>query len=575
MRFKKVADSFEELEKTSSNNKMMKLLSELFEETDKDDIDMVAYFCLGRIASEYEDIDMGVAEKMAMRAIAEAMDREDKEVKKSYNKKGDLGLVAEEFAKKNNKLKVKEVFDKLHEIAKASGKGSQEEKIKILAELLKKSSAKEARYIVRIVLGNLRMGVGGMTVLNALAMAYAGGKEDKKNLEHAYNICPDVGIIAKTAAKNGLKGIKKIDVKVGRPVKMMLAQRVKKIEDIIEKMPGEMAVEEKYDGERIQAHKTGKEIKLFSRKMDDVTHQFPDVVDQIKKNVKDRSFIIEGEVVAVDKKGNLLPFQELMPRRRKHDVEKYVKKIPVCYYLFDLLYKNGKNYIRKTYPKRYKALQSSIKKETKRLQMAKRIVTGKLEEMEEFFNKTIERGGEGVLVKSRGDDSVYRAGTRGWLWIKWKREYAKEMRDTFDLIVVGAFHGKGKRSGTYGSLLCAAYNKKEDVFETVTRLGAGFTDKQLEELPKKFRKMKVSHKPARLKIKKDKIKPDIWLEPEIVVEVLGAELTRSPVHTCAEKDGKGLALRFPRFVKYRKDKKPEQATTSKEIEQMWKKRKGG
>ena len=425
--------------------------------------------------------------------------------------------------------------------------------------------------MARIVLGTLRMGVGDMTVLDSLSITFTGTKANKKFLEHAFNICPDVGIIAKTIADKGLKGIDKICVAVGRPIKMMLAQRVADIETIREKMPEGIAAEEKYDGERIQAHFSKGKLVLFSRRMEAITNQFPDVCQQIKKNLKAKGFVVEGEAVAIDEKGNLLPFQRLMQRRRKYDVEAYVKKIPVCIYLFDLLYLNGKSYIREDYPKRHKALEKIVKKETKNLQIAKRIICDDIECIEEFFNKSLQRGCEGIIAKSTAKGSIYKPGTRGWLWIKWKREYSTELADTFDLVVVGAFAGRGKRSGTYGSLLCAAYNHKKDVFETVCKLGSGFTDEQLAELPKRFKKYRVNKKPARLVINKA-MKPDFWFEPKIVVEVLGAELTRSPIHSSSEKQGKGLALRFPRFKRYREDKKPEQATTSKEILDLYEKK---
>lgn len=564
MKFARMADVFKELEKVTSGNKMRNILADFFKKVPKKETAIAAYFATGRIASQYENVVIGLAEKMVVKSIAEASGRPEKDVKEAYTDKGDIGLTAEKFCSNGDSLSLKDVFKSLRKIAEMSGKGSQSDKIKGLAELLKKASALEARYIARLVLGTLRLGVGDMTVLDALSIAFTGSKEAKKKLEHAYNICPDVGEMAEIIAGKGMKGIKKINVKLGRPVRMMLAQRVKKIKAIKEKIPGKLDVEEKYDGERMQIHFNGKKIRVFSRRMDDITSQFPDVVKQVKKNIKSKKCVIEGECVAVDKNGNMLPFQKLMQRRRKYDVEEYVKKIPVCLYLFDLLYLKGNSYIRKGLPARQKALKKIIR-ETKHLKFVRRIITKEIDELENFFNRSISRGGEGIIAKKYSEDAVYQAGTRGWLWIKWKQEYQK-MADTFDLVIVGAYAGRGKRAGTYGALLCAVYNKKKDEFDTFCKLGSGFTDKQLKELPKKLKKYKIKHKHARVNIKKS-VKPDVYFIPSVVVEVLGAEITKSPSHTA----GEGLALRFPRFKNYRPDKSPEQATTVKEVKQMYNK----
>jgi len=407
------------------------------------------------------------------------------------------------------------------------------------------------------------MGVGDMTVLDALSIAFTGDKEAKEKLERAYNICPDLGIIAETLAKKGIKEIEKIDVHVGRPIKMMLAQRVDELEEIQKKIPSEVTVEAKYDGERVQAHKDKKDkIILFSRRLENITEQFPDLVEYLQKKVDAKEFVLEGEVLAVDKKGQPLPFQTLMQRKRKTDIDEYVKKVPVVLKAFDLLYLNGESYLHQPYYKRTAMLDKIITKND-HIILTERIITSNLEEINEFFLEMLKKKYEGIIVKSRAEDSEYQAGTRGWNWIKWKKEYVKEMVDTFDLVIVGADHGKGKRSGTYGALLCAAYNQKEDMFETLCKLGTGLTDELLEELPKKLSKYKISHKPARLKVKKE-MEADVWFEPKLVLEVKGAELTKSPFHTC----GSGLALRFPRFMRYRDDKKAEQATTSQEVEQM-------
>lgn len=564
--FKEFADVCEQIEKITSGNQIRQILSDFLKKVSKKEIDKVCYLLLGQIASEYEDINLGMADKMVIKAIAVACRKDEKEVLSTFKKTGDAGETAEKIiGRAQRKLALQEVFLIVHKIAKIKGHGSQEAKIKLLADLLNNASPKESKYLCKIVLGTMRLGIGDKTILDSLTIAFTGSKKNKKILEDAFNICPDIGVIAKTIATNGLKGIAKIDVMIGRPIQMMLTQRVKKITQITEKMHAEIAVEEKYDGERIQVHKKGDKIVLYSRRLENITHQFPEVIEAARRNVKAKECIIEGEIVPIDPKGKLLPFQVLMQRRRKYEIEKYAKKVPTLFYVFDLLFVDGKSFINKNYLERRKMLKKNVR-EGKQIQLAKQTVCKEIDCVEDFFNKSLERGCEGIIAKSCAPDSVYQAGTRGWLWIKWKKEYVKELTDTFDLVVVGAFMGKGRRSGAYGALLCATYNEQKDRFETFCKLGTGFKDKDLAEFNSKFKKYVVAKKPARVEINKN-LKPDILFEPVIVVEVLGAEITKSPMHTCAN----GLALRFPRFLRYRDDKKPEQATTTKEVLGMMKK----
>jgi DNA ligase-1 len=568
LRFGDLAAAYERLEGTSKGTEMRAILSAFFRRVPKEDIGRVAYLTLGRIASDYEDVNLGMAGRMIIKAIALASGKPAAAIASRAKKLGDLGLCAEEAVGRARKpLTVREVFSTLHRIAAAMGAGSQEAKLRLLAALLRDASPREARYLARIVLGTLRLGVGDKTVLDALAIAYAGGKGSRPALERAWNICPDIGRIAEAVARRGVKGVESIDVMVGRPIQMMLAQRVKTVRDIEAKMAGgDIAAEEKYDGERIQAHKRGTKVTLYSRRLEDITGQFPDVVREIMRNIKARACVIEGEAVAVGPRGRLLPFQTLMQRRRKHGVEAYAKRIPTCWYVFDLLYLDGRSYLRKDYPERHRALEGIVR-ETRGMQLAKRTVCRTTGCVEDFFTKALERGCEGIIAKSCRHGSAYQAGTRGWLWIKWKPEYAKGLQDTFDLVVVGAYMGRGARAGGWGTLLCAAYNPDADRFETFCKLGSGFTDKDLAGIQQRFRPLVVPKRPARVASTKA-MEPDAWFEPSVVVEVLGAEITKSPNHPAAG----GLALRFPRFLKYRPDKKPEQATTAREILQMYRKR---
>ncbi len=554
MKFIELARLYEQLEKTSSYNIMRDILSSFFKATPKNELEHAAYLTLGQIASQFADINLGMAGKMVIKSIAHAGKEKEERVLQQAKKIGDIGKVAEMYSGRGT-LTVKTVFETLHEIAEAGGAGSQDKKITFLSRLLSQASPLEARYLARIVIGDLRLGVGDKTVLDALAMAYTGSKEARKELEQAYHVCPDVGIIAWTLAHKGMPGIKKIGVKLGVPIQSMLCQRIKNIDQVQKKMGYPVVVEEKYDGERIQVHKNGNKIKLYSRRLENISLQFPDVVEAIKKSVKAKNCVIDSEVMPVDAKGNLLPFQILMQRRRKYDVEAYVKKIPVALFCFDLLFVNGKSVIHEPYKKRYALMQKYVK-QTSRINFAIRKICTDSDCIEDLFNRTVEHGGEGIVIKDL--DGPYQAGVRGWHWIKWKPDYVKGLRDTFDLVVVGAYFGKGRRAGTYGALLCAVYNDKTDRFETFCKLGSGFNDKELAGLLKKFKK--ILHKPARLEIAKT-MTPDAWFDPRIVLEVTGAEITKSPNHTS------GYALRFPRFLRWR-EKTPEEATTKKEILKM-------
>ncbi|MEM2121467.1 MAG: ATP-dependent DNA ligase [Candidatus Woesearchaeota archaeon] len=574
MEFKELVGVFEELEKTSSGNKLREILANFFKRVPKNEIKIVSYFILGLVAPEYESVDFGIAERMMIRAVSRAYNRKEDEIKKLLKSKGDLGIVAFEIGKslkinKKRDLKISEVHKRLLEIAKTTGSGSQDKKISLLSDLLLECNPEEAKYIIRILLGRLRLGVASMTILDSLSIAFTGTKENKKFLEEAYNLCTDIGLVAELIATKGIDGIKRIEIQVGSPIQMMLAQRVKKLSEIKEKMPNGFYSDAKYDGERVQIHKKENgDVVIYSRRLENITTQYPDIVENIKKAIKEKKFIVEGEAVPIDDKGNILPFQTLMQRKRKYDVEKYVKKIPIRVFLFDILYLNGKSLIKTPYPERRKILEK-ITNKNNFIMLSKILEDDDLDKVDDFFQEVLDEGCEGIIAKSKSRDSFYRAGARAWLWIKYKKDYVSKLQDTLDLVVVGAFAGKGKRAGSYGALLCASYNPKTDMFETVSKLGAGFSDEILSKLPKIMKPYLIPKKHARVD---SEIEADYWFIPNKVVVVVGAEITQSPVHTCAKKQlGKGLAIRFPRFKMFRDDKSPEQATTTQEIIQMYKK----
>jgi DNA ligase-1 len=574
-----IADAYEKIEATTKRLEMTDLLVEVLKKTPKEIIDKVVYLTQGRIYPDFVDLEIGVAEKLAIKAIARASGLRESEIEEDLKATGDLGETAQKFMAKKRQvtffqqpLTVQKVYETLDKMARTSGSGAVDLKMALLAGLLAAATPKEAKYIARTVTGNLRLGIADMTVLDALAIAYGGGKEARELIERAYNVSSDLGRVAKTVAGKGLEGIEKLQVLIGEPIRPMLAERLSSPEEILEKLGGKCIAEYKYDGERIQIHKKDYEVALFSRRLENISGQYPDAVELVKGYAKVKDAILEAECVAIDvNTGEMRPFQELMHRRRKYGIKEAMEEYPVSLVMFDALYIDGKDLTLERYPIRRRALEKAIK-ESDRVKTAKHIITSDPKELEKFFLEAIENGCEGLVCKSMAEDSVYQAGARGWLWIKYKRDYKSEMTDTVDLVVVGAFHGRGKRAGSYGALLLAAYNPDGDTFETVTKCGTGFKDEDLAKLPKMMKKHVIPHKHPRVN---SMLETDVWFEPIVVIEILGAEITLSPIHTCAMdaiRKGSGFAIRFPRFTgNYRLDKAAEDATTISEIVEMYRK----
>ncbi len=591
IKFSEVVKILEAIESTSKRTEMTKLLVLLFKKTPSEVIDKVIYFIQGQLLPDWVGLELGIGEKLAMRALSIASGISLRTIEETYKKIGDLGEAAERIltSKKRGtsildflgatgattrELTMGRVYDTLMKIAKATGEGAQDTKISLLASLLSEASPREAKYILRFVTGRLRLGVADMTILDALAEAFAGGKARRDVLERAYNVHPDLGYIAKVLVREGIEGIKKFRITPGVPVLPMLAERLSSSSEILAKLGGRCIAEYKYDGERAQIHKIGDKVVIYSRRLENLTHAFPDVCELVRKHIKSKEAIIEGEIVAYNPETDeLLPFQELMHRRRKHNVEEAMRMYPVKLFLFDCLYVDGEELADVPLLIRKKKL-IEIVEETDRVALARWRIVDNTKDLELFFNEAISEGCEGLVCKSLKGDSIYQMGARGWLWIKFKRDYRSEMTDTVDLVAVGAFWGKGKRGGTYGALLLAAYDPETDTFKTVCKCGSGFTDEDLARLPEIFKPYVIPHKHPRVD---SKIEADVWFVPAVVLEVIGAEITLSPLHTCgygAIKEGVGLAIRFPRFTgRWRFDKKPEQATTVKEIIEMYKRQK--
>jgi len=583
MEFKVIADYFDKLEKISSRIQLTATLADLFKNTDKTVIDKVVYLIQGKLWPDFTgQPEIGIGEKFLIKAISIATSAKEEEIEKEFKNLGDLGQVA--FNLKQNTqnssilsyfgsqisqgLTVEEAYDDLVKIATSQGEGSRDIKIRILAGLLKKATPLEAKYLVRFVDGRLRVGIGDATVLDALAITFGGGQNFRPLIERAYNLRADLGNIAKVLVENGIEAIKTIKPQPGIPIRPMLAERLSDPQEMMEKMNNIALVDYKYDGERAQIHKSKDNIFIFSRRLENITSQYPDVVEYVSNFIRGEEFIVEGEVIPVDpESGEMRPFQELMHRKRKSDIHEAIKEYPVNVFLFDLMYYEGEDYTVKPLPERRKKLESILTQNDK-IHIATHIIVDNTDKLKEFFYQAISEGAEGVMLKSISNDSIYQAGSRGWLWIKFKRDYQSEMADTVDLVLVGAFYGKGKKGGKYSSFLMAAYNPDKDVFETVCKVASGFTDEELDNLQKKIEELKRSDKHPRVD---SEMIPDVWVTPSLVAEIIGAEITISPLHTCCKDNYEkgGLSVRFPRFIRWRPDKSPEDATTSKEIYEMY------
>ncbi len=576
MNFQPLVETFTQMEQTSSRIALTDHLVSLLIMTPPDLIDKVTYLIQGKLYPDYEGIEMGLAEKMALRAIASSSGKNLSAVEAVYRETGDIGDTAGKVMVSkaqstlfSEAMTVERVYLTFDRIARTTGPGSQETKLRHASSLLNDSTPEEGRYIMKFVMGELRLGIADYTVLDALAIAFTGDKANRKSLENAYNVSSDLGTVAKLLATKGLDAVKSIKVTLFKPIRPMLAERVSTAEEALERMEGKAAVEYKLDGERVQVHRGKDRVELFSRRLEKITSHYPDVT-KAAMGIKAKEAILEGEVVAINAQTEeYLPFQELMHRRRKHGVEEAMEAYPVVINLFDILYLDGKNRMSLSYEERRELLEKVLKgAKDGRVKVVPQKVATKPEQVDRFMNKAIEDGCEGVMVKLL--QSIYRAGSREYLWLKLKREYRSELADTLDLVVVGALHGRGRRVGKYGALLLAAYDKNEDIFRSVSKVGTGFTDEHLDQFYRELERHVVHQKHARVDTGMDM---DVWFEPSMVIEVIASEITLSPSHTAAKnviREGYGLALRFPKFTgRIRDDRDPESATSVEEVAAMY------
>ncbi|MBA4459618.1 MAG: ATP-dependent DNA ligase [Nitrosopumilus sp.] len=576
MKYSILAESLNRMESTTKRLELTQHLVELFEKTPEDVISKIVYLLQGKLRPDFEGIELGVAEKLAIRAIAKSSGIAVNKIEQEYRKTGDLGQAATKILEQKTQttflvedISVERVYETLFKIAKLEGARSQDMKMKYISSLLNDATPLEASYILKILLGTLRLGVAENTVMDALAIAYTGSKDNRKALEHAYNVSSDLGKVAQTIAGKGLKGVEEFQIAMFNPIRPMLADRVKSEEESIEKMGEEFAAEYKLDGERVQLHVEGEKVVLFSRSLENISEYYPDIIEKIPKCLAADQVILEAEAVAINENtGEFLPFQELMHRRRKYKIEKAVSQYPITVNFFDVLFYNGKSCLESDYGERRKLLEKIVKEDDFAKHIPMTIVKTE-DDVEDFLENSINSGCEGLMLKML--DKPYQAGSRGNYWLKLKREYRNELGDSLDLVVVGAFFGKGRRTGRYGTLLLASYDSDTDTFTSICKVGTGFTDEYLDQLYQILSDKVTLKKNPRIN---SEMEADVWFEPELVIEIVASEITLSPIHKAAwdeMRKGAGLALRFPKFTgKIRVEKFAEDASTNEEVIALYK-----
>jgi len=556
MRYATLAEAFEKLEHTPSYLKKNSVIVELLKRTPAEGMERVILLLLGRPWPAYISKETGVGLQQLKKAVAKAAGYSAAEVDKLMKQVGDLGEVAKQLLEKKRQttlsveqLTVKKVFENVKQLPEITGEGSVDRKIASIAELLTSSTPLEAKFIVRTVIGDLRIGVAEGRLRDAIASAF-GVKPGV--IAHAYMLTTDYSIVAKAVATSGEKGLEKLGVAVGHPVNPMLAQRAETIDEVLERMKGKAAFEIKLDGIRVQVHKDGDRISLFTRRMEDYTKMFPDVIDPLRQALKPKRVIVDGELVAIDKRtGKPMPFQEVLKRRRKYEIKQTIEQIPVEIYLFDVLMSDGNVMLDEPYVERRKMLERIIREVKGKVMMTEQRVLSKPDEIKEFMSKSIEIGHEGLLAKDL--EASYRAGRREFVWLK-----LKPMLETLDLVVVGGLYGKGKRAGFFGSYVLAARDEESGRYKTVTKCGSGYTDEELKEFTKIFKKLQLKKPHPDVDIEID---CDAYFEPRIVFETFFEEIQKSPKLKHTSRFG----LRFPRLVRIREDRRAEEANTIKDV----------
>ncbi|MBI1935332.1 ATP-dependent DNA ligase [Candidatus Woesearchaeota archaeon] len=580
MEYSKLVELYEELSRTKKRLEKTHIISEFLKEVSIDDMEHVMLLLEGRVFPSYDAREIGVASRLMLKSLSAATGISQNKIENEWKKQGDLGLVAEVLVKTKKqatlhsaKLTLKKVFDNIRKLAELEGQGTVERKTQLIAELLTSAKPLESKYIVKTILEEMRIGVGEGAMRDAITWAFFGKEtgvsytkdgneiivEDRDvynkyldAVQSAYDVTNEFAQVAKAAKSKGLKGLESIGMQVGIPVQAMLALKVDTIEEGFETVGRPCAIEYKLDGFRIQAHKDDRgNIKLFTRRLEDVTKQFPDVVQFVKKNMKGKSFILDSEAVGYSKKtGKYLPFQNISQRiKRKYDIGKISEDFPVEVNVFDIIYYEGKSLINEEFRKRRGLLEKIVKQEPKKIVLAKSKITSDKKEVEKFFKDAVNSGNEGLMLKKL--DAPYKPGARVGYMTKFKA-----MMETLDLVIVGAEWGEGKRSKWLSSYAIACIDDDGNFVE-VGRVSTGLKEKEDEGLS--FMEMTRMLKPLVILEKGKEVK----VKPKIVIEVGYEEIQKSPSYSS------GMALRFPRIVKFREDKGAEEASTLDYVKKLY------
>jgi DNA ligase 1 len=568
VKFGELAAYLDQLEATNSRNELVRILAEVYRACSADEIEPLTYLLQGRLAPFFAPVEIGLAERLLITAVATAYGVPKEDVSKLYKQVGDLGVTAERLAPvaARESPSVVEVHQRLSLIAAASGEGSLQKKLDLFTGLLADLDPASAKHLVRITLGKMRLGIGSPTVLDALSFAKRGDRSLRPVLEGAYNRTSDLGLIARTLWDAGEAGLEALKVNVGHPIRPQLAERLPNPEAVIKKL-GTVGVQPKYDGLRVQIHKAGAQVSIFSRNLESMTEMFPELVAAAAALSVD-TVILDGEAIAYNPESEeYVPFQETTARRRKEGIEEFAEQVPMRAFVFDVMFRDATDLTPLPYWQRFEIVEELLRG-SDTLVVAPLTTTDSADVLTRELLDNISRGLEGVVAKRL--DSPYQAGARNFNWVKLKRNTSGQLNDTIDVVLLGYYRGKGKRAEFgAGALLAGVYDGDKDEFGTISKLGTGLSDDGWRELHKRLAGLEVAEKPARVN---SIVVPDVWLEPAIVVEVLADEITPSPRHTAGMTgEQPGFALRFPRIISFRtEDKKPEDATTIREIREMFK-----
>ncbi len=574
MEFRAVAESFEHISQYTSRIEITKTLASLLSQTSAREAEIISYLSLGELRPPYIGTQFNLAEKSIAPVIEQLLDIPADELMRYAHKTGDLGLVVAQRGAwhPHRNPSIEEVYNELVDLEQAAGAGSQEKRADFLLKILRSVDPLSACYIIRIIIGKLRLGFSDMTFVDALSWMLVGDKSLHTEIEQAYNICADLGLITRTLKTKGIKGLSSVSLQVGIPIRPAAAERLPNAQAIITKL-GPCIAEPKLDGFRLQVHIDNRSVTpkiwFFSRNLRDMSGMFPDLVKAFERFNVD-TFIGDGEAIAYDEKTKkFVPFQQTVKRKRKYGIEMMVSELPIRLFLFDALYINGRSLLDAPYVERHAVLEKLFPHEhrfTVSVIDAQPVSTA--QQLEKYFLENLKEGLEGVVVKK--PDAPYQAGKRNANWVKLKR-HEGVIEDTVDVVVLGYYYGRGKRASLgIGAFLVGVYDPKHDQFPTVAKVGTGLTDAEWIELKERCDQYKVSEQPHNVVCSKALI-PNVWVQPRIVCEVIADEITKSPLHTAGKTaTSPGFALRFPRFVGYRPDKSPDQATTVEEIEKMYK-----